>query len=281
MENDTQLSQQQEDLTSCPSFSCYSTSGNSAEIAARVAAEYDGGRIHRNGDDDDGEDEFEFAFVSESNGDLSRTGTVFPVFNRDLAIDTDNGDFVSELSEIDRVQVQSSVLIPLGKLLLEEREEMSNDRVNDSCSSSDDDELENVPAGSYCVWRPKAAEPPSCKKSKSTGSASKRWKFRDFMRRSNSDGKESFVFLTPKQKESKVVEKEIELPKRLVKGRAEGSSVGFGGGARWSPSAHEALYVRNRAVKEGDRRKSYLPYRKDLVGFFSNVSVLGKSFPHF
>lgn len=51
-----------------------------------------------------------------------------------------------------------------------------------------------------------------------------------------------------------------------------------------SSSAHELFYVQNRSMKEGEKRKSYLPYRKDLVGFFTNVNGLSKAskaFPRF
>ncbi|CBI18251.3 unnamed protein product, partial [Vitis vinifera] len=41
---------------------------------------------------------------------------------------------------------------------------------------------------------------PVSKKSSPTGSTSKQWRFRDLLRRSNSDDKDSFVFLTPPQK---------------------------------------------------------------------------------
>ena len=44
---------------------------------------------------------------------------------------------------------------------------------------------------------------PISKKSSSTGSASKRRRFRDLLRRSNSEGKDSFVFLTPSKREEK------------------------------------------------------------------------------
>ncbi|MCD7448395.1 hypothetical protein HAX54_041548 [Datura stramonium] len=72
-------------------------------------------------------------------------------------------------------------------------------------------DLEGIPPGTYCVWRPRSAEEsPSelCKKSNSTGSSSKRWKLRDFLHRSNSDGKETFVFLTtPFKKREEKAEK--------------------------------------------------------------------------
>ena len=65
-------------------------------------------------------------------------------------------------------------------------------------TASEANELEGVPLGTYCVWKPKAMESPPrrYKKSNSTGSL-KWWKFRDFLHRSNNDGKDTFVFLTP------------------------------------------------------------------------------------
>ncbi|GER36871.1 hypothetical protein STAS_13252 [Striga asiatica] len=210
---------QDNDVYVCPSFSSYS-SDRLAETAERVA----------------GDDDFEFSLVHQD-GEVPIDGqirTVFPVFNRDL-LDSS----------------ESSVAVPLSRLFIEE------DREPDcppSCSSSEADELENVPAGTYCVWRPKMLS--QCRKSKSTGSASRRWKFRDLLRRSKSDGMGSFVFLTPnRNKEGKAVRSADHRPP-----------------ASASASAHEPFYVRNKAVKEGNKKKSYLPYRQELVGFFANVS---------
>ncbi|PQM41744.1 uncharacterized protein Pyn_11453 [Prunus yedoensis var. nudiflora] len=42
-------------------------------------------------------------------------------------------------------------------------------------------------------------------------------------------------------------------------------------------SAHEKHYVMNRAKKEEDKRRSYLPYRQGLVGFFTNVNGLSRN----
>ncbi|XP_057771084.1 uncharacterized protein LOC130990874 [Salvia miltiorrhiza] len=251
-----------EDAYTSPSFNSYS-SDRLAELAVQISAE-------KSGDDNEENEDFEFSLVREDFKEFSaedfvydgKLGPIFPVFNRDLLLRDGGGDD----------QCESSIQVPLSQLLLEDRGS-GNDNPP-SCSSSEADELESVPAGTYCVWRPKASDlrsPSRCKKSKSTGSASKRWKFRDLMRRSNSDGKDSLVFLTPKNREEKLP---AEIPKKL-KGKGGSSS---GAAAR---SAHEALYVRNRAMNEVDRKKSYLPYRQDLVGFFINVNALGKGLPHF
>ncbi|KAH6791062.1 hypothetical protein C2S51_006068 [Perilla frutescens var. frutescens] len=259
-----------EDAYPCPSFNSYS-SDRLAEIAVQVATE-------KNEDDED----FEFSLVCEAkefsaeefvyDGQL---GPIFPVFNRDLLL-SDNGELGGAGGN---ERFASSIQVPLSKLFIEDRDGDNPP----SCSSSEADELENIPAGTYCVWRPKAVDQPSpsrCKKSKSTGSASKRWKFRDLLRRSNSDGKDSLAFLTPKNREEKL--SPTEIPRKSKGKGGSGSAVAAGSStAVVARSAHEALYVRNRAMNEVDRKKSYLPYRQDLVGFFVNVNVLSKGLPHF
>ncbi|KAG6585157.1 hypothetical protein SDJN03_17890, partial [Cucurbita argyrosperma subsp. sororia] len=85
---------------------------------------------------------------------------------------------------------------PLRKLFVEKQ-------------SESDTELEGVVEGTYCEWSPTIAE--LGKKSNSTG-FSKLWRFREFMtmRRSSSDGKDAFVFLsnpnptTPKSPQNKL-----------------------------------------------------------------------------
>ncbi|CAA0833758.1 Protein of unknown function (DUF1645 [Striga hermonthica] len=235
------MNDNEEDVYVCPSFSSYSTY-RLAETANRVAQE------KRSSAAD--EEEFEFVLTHDGEELLvdGQIQQVFPVFNRDLR--QDGGDLPELTAEI-----------PLSRLFIEEDRE--RDRPP-SCSSSEADELENhVPAGSYCVWRPKAAEAPmpsQCRKSKSTGSATMRWKLRDLLRRCKSDGKDSFVFLTPKRV------KEEKPQVRSGEGRGHSFS---------------AFYVQNKAVKVEDRKKSYLPYRQELLaGFFANVNGLGKSFPH-
>ncbi|CBI34915.3 unnamed protein product, partial [Vitis vinifera] len=152
-------------MQECPSFNSYS-SDRLADVAAKVGEEEcasDDRRVD--------EDNFEFTFVST--GEVLREtqiGPVFPVFNRDLLVEDGEA---------------KTLRFPLKKLFMEERDGMSS-------SSSDADELEGIPEGTYCVWQPKKVPdtPERCKKSSSTGSASKRWRFRDLLRRSNSEGNE-------------------------------------------------------------------------------------------
>ncbi|XP_051117135.1 uncharacterized protein LOC127241909 [Andrographis paniculata] len=259
------MNNHQEDACICPSFNSY-TSDRLAEIAVRVGAEESSNAA--------GDEDFQFALVREDSEVLAeelfcdgQIGPYFPIFNRDLLI----GDGSEERKSYENEQVESSTPIPLGKLFIEEDNERDNPL---SCSSSEADELEQIPAGTYCVWRPKLADSPvpnQCKKSKSTGSSSRGWRIRDLLRRSNSDGKDSFVFLTPKHREHKQ-DKLIQSSKTSIsKGLRSVSG---------SPSPHETFYVQNRAIKEGEKKKSYLPYRQDLVGFFANANGLRRSFPH-
>lgn len=269
-----QQQQQSEDPLSCPTFNSYS-SDRLAEIGKNVSDEF-----KRDSEATGHDDGFEFSLVLEdpeaSADEIAYQGPVFPVFNRDLINDQDK--------EVIKRNDDASALIqvPLRNLFIEEREPPSS-------SSSEADELESVPPGTYCVWRPKFVQssPATCKKSKSTGSASKRFRIRDLLRRSNSDGKDSFVFLTPKnhsQAKAETSEKVDSL--KLRQHSVEAGKVTGKLKAPPSPSssAHELFYLQNRSMKEGEKRKSYLPYRKDLVGFFTNVNGSGKAskaFPRF
>lgn len=268
------MHENQEELCVCPTFNSYSS--DKLAIAARVTDEM---RTESNtaGEKQNDDDDFEFSLVRED-PEIYYTGQIqpiFPIFNRDLLFDDSEGNNNNNKQSSDEGQ-SSEIRIPLKNLFLEERDPPSS-------SSSEADELENVPPGTYCVWRPKtnSESPNRCKKSNSTGSASRRWKFLDLLRRSNSDGKDSYVFLTPKVDHREDKSDKIERSKVVLKrspGRSNAKPKPIAAAASPSSSAHEAFYVRNRAIKEGDKKKSYLPYRQDLVGFFASVNSLSKTF---
>ncbi|KAK7407256.1 hypothetical protein VNO78_09000 [Psophocarpus tetragonolobus] len=194
---------------------------------------------------DEEEEEEEFSFVlTNSDGspisaddafDNGKIRPVFPIFNQDLLFsnDYDGGAGV-------RPPIQVFVQHP-----------------DESPSSSAAEPP--PPEGTYCEWNPKTA------KSNSTG-FSKLWRFRDVKLRSNSDGKDAFVFLnhapTAKatEKERNVVIKKVEAKK-----------------GKTASSAHEKHYVMSRAKRESDKHKSYLPYRQDLFGFFTNAHGLSRN----
>lgn len=267
------MKETREDEYLCPSFNNF---GYLAEIASKISDEFQS----EENDSFDGEEDFEFSLVCE-NPDTStvefiydgqtKFQPIFPVFNRDLLL---NDDFdPKKVRDESSEDVDSSIRIPLKNLFLEEPESTT------SSASSEAVELEMIPPGTYCVWKPKISEPSpeKCKKSKSTGMMSKRWpRIRDLLRRSNSYGKDSFVFLTPKkaiENETAKAKNSGEVVKMAGKLKQMKGSVTEGDkGAPAAATAHQELYyVRNRAGKEVDknRRKSYLPYRQDLIGFFA------------
>uniref|UniRef100_A0A1J3EUW7 Uncharacterized protein n=1 Tax=Noccaea caerulescens TaxID=107243 RepID=A0A1J3EUW7_NOCCA len=254
-----------------PSFSTYS-GDRLAEIAERVGRKF----AEDDGYKEKGDEEFEFATASPS-GD---GGLVFPVFDQNL---------ISETSAVEPDVISpEAVVTPLKDLFLRERNDQPPSPPQQTYSSSSDeeddeeeDEFDSIPSEIYCPWTPArstAEMSPSggCRKSKSTGSSStsswstKRWRIRDLLKRSHSDGKQSLKFLnsssinnnrdesSPKNKETTVKKKEKE-----------------------KVSAHEKFYLRNKAMKEEDKRKSYLPYKQDLVGLFANINRYGKTFPPF
>ncbi|KQK09047.1 uncharacterized protein LOC100846091 [Brachypodium distachyon] len=163
----------------------------------------------------------------------------------------------------------ATVRMPLGRLLLEERDFRARQR--------DDEEgggLEGVAPESYCLWAPGQSAPASprrCRKSGSTGSVLRWRRISDrLVGRSHSDGKEKFVFLTagsgpPKQQDEGEEEQ----------GGRKGDGVVGVGDRGWS------YYGRGGGSGGAGRRKSYLPYKQELVGLFANVGGLRRSYPPF
>ncbi|XP_047318804.1 uncharacterized protein LOC124922122 [Impatiens glandulifera] len=257
-----------EDLPVCPSFSSYSTS-KFADIADKVAKEVNRDDEVLSIDDDDSD--LDFSFVRCDEGIIIRRDAefthAFPIFNSDLPIRVNKESDISTLN------------VSLKKLFLDEDEE--HDPPSSSSSSSETDELETIPPESYCVWKPKEVEasPITCKKSRSTGSGSKRWKLRDLLyNRSNSDGKSAFIFLKEKQKSSKV---EMISDQRLKQVKEEKRVPSSSSSSSPAASYMQLIYTRNRAIKESEKRKTYLPYKRDLVGFYTTVNGIGRGFPAF
>nr|XP_011468267.1 PREDICTED: uncharacterized protein LOC105352542 [Fragaria vesca subsp. vesca] len=254
----------------CPSFNTYS-SPSTADTAAKVCREFRGlGLVDEDNEyeydqtdkEQEEDDDFEFVSFQKSAdevffGDNTRIGPVFPVFNRDLISQRDLNDAAS------------------------------------SSASSDVDELEGVPAGSYCVWMPKttpASSPSHCKKSKSTGtSSSRKWRLRDLLRRSNSEGgKDAFVLLTPAltspPSSKKLTGNDHHHPNEkmvMTKGKKSFDGRPRSKGPNAVSMAHEVFYAKSKEKEGYNKRQSFLPYRKDLVGFFANVNAMGRTFPTF
>ncbi|CAJ1931462.1 unnamed protein product [Sphenostylis stenocarpa] len=200
-----------------------------------------------NEDGEEEEEEFSFMLVNSDGSPISaddafhngRIRPLFPIFDQDLLFSDDYDGGVS----------------PPMKLFVEDPE----------VSSSTTEKLAAAPPppleGSYCEWNPKSAV-----KSNSTG-FSKLWRFRDVKLRSNSDGKDTLVFLNQAP-----AAEPVGKARNVVVKKVEGKQ-----GKKTASSAHEKHYVMNRARKENDKRKSYLPYRPDLFGFFASSHGLSRN----
>ncbi|RLN30498.1 hypothetical protein C2845_PM05G29190 [Panicum miliaceum] len=151
--------------------------------------------------------------------------------------------------------------VPLGRLLLVDREPAPAQQP----PADNDDDLDSVPAEMYCPWSPgwSAASPARCKKSGSTGSVL-RWRPR-LVGRSQSDGKEKFVFLNTANAGS---------PRKGRSGDG-GAAAALGGHAQaWS-------YYASGGAGNGARRRSFLPYKQELVGLFANAALFRRSYHPF
>ncbi|KAK7361871.1 hypothetical protein VNO77_03960 [Canavalia gladiata] len=106
------------------------------------------------------------------------------------------------------------------------------------------------------VWNDK------CKKRNSTG-FSKIWRFLKGLRnRSYKEGSDSIVFLNPL----------VPMSTRFNKAKKKNIlRKGKGEGCKTTLSAHEKLYVMNRRRRDSIKRKSFLPYKQQLIGFFTNM----------
>lgn len=175
---------------SSPSFSSYS-SDTLSQIAARVIHTdedtlLESSQHNDNTSKQNDDSEFEFNLLSTdtvSADDIFHNGQIkptYPLFDQSLL----NG--VVSVSPVLPETVPRRRRLPLKKLMAVEGEE-----------------FDDVAPDTYCVWTP------PCKKSSSTGSTgsvSKRWKFRDLLLRSHSDGKkDSLLFMSTGGKDSSAV----------------------------------------------------------------------------
>ncbi|XP_076905160.1 uncharacterized protein LOC143560835 [Bidens hawaiensis] len=237
-----------EDLGFCPSFNCYSSDSHpSATAAANISRQ-----LQQQLTGDLNSDEFEFSFLTGAAvtiaGDLNSDGrTVFPLFNRELHIQNDDVDREIECN------ITTTTTNSLEKLFITERD-------GSGSGSTSESESENEAPAVFCVWRHNGGASPlsKCKKSSSTGSGSKRWRIRDYLlRRSNSEGKDPMVLLSHNNNNNNNNNKKGESTKRKVNESKQLSSP-----------IHEYFDVQQREKNGVVKRKSYLPYRQGLVGFF-------------
>ncbi|CAN1154624.1 hypothetical protein LINPERPRIM_LOCUS41214 [Linum perenne] len=252
-----------------PSFKSYS----SDSVAARVIQESEQKEAQATCSDEDDEEEedggeFEFALVGRESGgntspisadEIFYNGQIRPLYPEFFF----NGPVSQPLHSNFHSKPPYAEAKPirgrrpaLGMLFREEA--LDGDRGNSSSSS---DELERIPQGTYCVWTPnQSSRAEICKKSNSMGTASKRWKFRDLLYRSNSESsKDAFVFAKKANgSENRDGGCEEVKEKKVLKEGAE----------------EEEGYAQKKSVaKESEKRWTFVPYRrKEMVGLFSNVS---------
>ncbi|BAF18326.1 uncharacterized protein [Oryza sativa Japonica Group] len=266
--------------------------------------------------DSDGEFEFEFPFVSRDSpagtaavaDDLFADGRIkpfYPVFGRAGA--GGGGDRQQHLAKDDAAAtVPPRTRGPLGRLFLEESRG-SFDRWSTSTSSSssssapasDEGGLDGAPPESYCLWTPGAgagsasasASPRPPRKSGSTGSMARWRRISELVvGRSHSDGKEKFLFLPippPSSKENDV-EHFKPKPKPPKPTPASGRKTAQAAAAEIDTVAaiHRIAYgakgggATGTSAGGGTPRRTFLPYREELVGLFANVNGISRSHPH-
>lgn len=104
-------------------------------------------------------------------------------------------------------------------------------------------------------------------KSNSTGS-SKLWRFRQNLDlRSNSDHKDSFVIWNHAALKSSRKTKVENITVKKRTGEQPQNAL----------SAYEKLYVTNKTRKGSNKRRSFLPYKHQLFGFFTNMHGLSRN----
>ncbi|KAM7250160.1 hypothetical protein ACFE04_022043 [Oxalis oulophora] len=164
----------------------------------------------------DNDDDDDFSFASVKS-ERSQVPVSYPVFGRDFFA----GDELKSLRP------------PLKKLFVEEQSPATEDVI---------------------TVREVSVSSEMCKKSNSTG-FSKLRRFRELVLRSNSDGKDTFVFLNDDVNVNNVNRKNKKKKEKMTALTA---------------------YMKSKAKEENnDKRKSYLPYKH--VGLFTNVNGLTRN----
>ncbi|KAG2617315.1 uncharacterized protein LOC120664536 [Panicum virgatum] len=259
---------------------------------------------------DEGEFEFEFPFVSRDSpagtaapaDELFADGRIrpfYPVFGRGVGV----GGCVHAAGIHDGTSRSAPAAAPrvrgqLGRLFLEEtRARNSSTSSTESSASSaaaddDRDGLEGAAPESYCVWRPGSGSsapaspsPRRPRKSGSTGSLARWRRISDLVvGRSHSDGKEKYLFFaTPKHeapnKDKPKTKATPPAGRKPTPNTAEVDMVRV-------TAAHRIAYLAKSggtgggggsAVPSGTPRRTFLPYREELVGFFADVNGVSRS----
>jgi hypothetical protein len=209
---------------------------------------------------------------------------VYPIFGRPAASSP-------ALAEHEDEPETATLRVPLGRLLLEEREfrarqqdgrsrsarrSLQQEEVDDEAIAGADEDLEGVPPETYCLWAPggeqPSASPRRCRKSGSKGSVLRWGRISDSLAgRSYSDGKQKFVLFNASTARA------TPLPPPIgSKDKPEGAGVGVSrrGDAAAGPCWSLMYYGRGGGgAGRSRRRRSYLPYKQELVGLFVREPV--------
>ncbi|KAI3731465.1 hypothetical protein L1987_62653 [Smallanthus sonchifolius] len=214
-------------------------------------------------DDDDAEEEGDFTFVCVGDNyspttEVSEDGqirTVFPLFDQSLLLGGDYDDGKRRLP----------IEVPVDKVFIESRPSPLKHGETDGTVRTLSEITES-------------GTPELNTKSNSTG-FSKIWRFRNEMNRSNSDSRDAFVFLerpdraTTSEAKANAVAVGGSTDKVNAAGGGNGKAVRKGLNKKKSAaSAHEIYLKQKGGQTEDERRRSYLPYRPGLMGFFTNVN---------
>ncbi|KAJ0765912.1 hypothetical protein HanPI659440_Chr08g0309231 [Helianthus annuus] len=194
---------------------------------------------------EDSDEEFEFAVDSIFfNGEILQR---YPLFDRSLL-----------LNDVVHKSDSKPVRQPLRKLF-----KLETETETASFSSSESDDLNGATPGTYCIWKPEIKS--VTKKSNSTGSCSKRWRFRNLINRSNSD-----ISVNAAKDASVIVVRHLTATKKRTEKVKKVEKT-----AKVEPvTVTDEVKSRNKSdktVTEGNRIRSYLPYKPDLVGLSRNL----------
>ncbi|CAN6359036.1 unnamed protein product [Urochloa humidicola] len=189
----------------------------------------------------------------------------------------------------------------LGRLFLEETRERNSSTsstastASTSSAATEDgrEGLEGAAPESYCVWRPgssasasASSSPRPPRKSGSTGSMARWRRISDLVvGRSHSDGKEKFLFFaTPPQPHEAPSKKDKPKPTPTPAGGRKPTATTTE--VDTVTAAHRIAYLAKGGgtggggVPGGTPRRTFLPYREELVGFFANVNGISRSHQH-
>lgn len=228
------------------------STGHESEESEEVEEERD----HNEAQVSDADDDFSFV-INGSDPILASDAPIrpyFPLFNRDLLLA--NEDY--------KTSDHKSVSKPHVDKIFMETTLSSSSKKGEKISETD--MVDGIASGPYCAWDQKTS-PELSKKSNSTG-FSKLWRFKEYLNRSHSDGNDAFVFLNkPVHKKPAEVKVSSNGEKKVVKKVKKSTAL----------SPHE-VYLRSKGIyPEHDRRRSYLPYKPEVVGFFTSVNGGGLS----